>query len=96
MAVNSDLDLDKRFGSGLEQVSCSARDFSLAPVPGPSSATQLGIAGSLSRSGLAPRHEDVVASVEVDSDKDVPASAEMTRLRMSRHVDSDKEKSTSC
>ena len=54
MAVNSDLDLDKRFGSGLQQVSCSARDFSLAPVPSPSSATRLGIAGSPSRSGLAP------------------------------------------
>ena len=83
MAVNSDLDLDKRSGSGLQQVCCSARDFSLAPVPSPSSATRLGIAGSLSRSGLAPHPEDVLASVEVDSDKDVPASAEMTRLRVS-------------
>ena len=54
MAVNSDLDLDKRFGSGLQQVSCSARDFSLAPVRGPSSATRLGISGSISRSGSAP------------------------------------------
>ena len=83
VVVTSDLDLEKRYGSGSQQTSCSTRDPSLASVSSPSSATRLGIAGSLSRSGLAPRHEDVLASVEVDSDKDVLASAEMTRLRMS-------------
>ena len=48
MTVTSDLDLDKRFGSGSQQVSCSTRDPSWAPVPSPSSPTQIGISGSLS------------------------------------------------
>ena len=42
MAVNSDLDLDKGFGSGLQQVSCRTRDPSLAPVPSPSPPSWLG------------------------------------------------------
>ena len=54
MTVNSDLDLDKRFGSGSQQVSCSTRDSSLAPVPNPSSLTRLGIAVSSSRLRLEP------------------------------------------
>ena len=78
VVVTSDLDLEKRYGSGSQQTSCSTRDPSLASVSSPSSATRLGIAGSLSRSGLAPRHEDVLASVEVDSDKDE------TRIRRSQ------------
>ena len=94
MAVISDLDLDKRFGSVLQQESCSARDFSLAPVPSPGSATRLGIARSLTRSGLASRQEDVLASVEVDSDKEVPASVEVDSdkdVPASVEVDSDKD-----
>ena len=48
MTVTSDLDLDKRFGSGSQQVSCSSRDPSWAPVPSPSSPTRIGISGSSS------------------------------------------------
>ena len=48
LTVTSDLDLDKRFGSGSQQVSCSARDPSLAPVPRLSPSTRIGISGSSS------------------------------------------------
>ena len=48
VAVTSDLDLEKRFGSGSQLKRRSTRDSSLAPVPGPSSPTQIGISGSTS------------------------------------------------
>ena len=54
MTVTLNLDLDKRFGSGSQQASCSTRDSSLASVSSPSSPTRIEISGSLSRPGLEP------------------------------------------
>ena len=48
MTVTSHLDLDKRFRSGSQQVSCSTRDPSLALVPRPSPPTRIGVSGSSS------------------------------------------------